>query len=108
MTIGAILFGMCSVANANEVGIASFYWQGQKTASGERFNPNAMTAAHRHYPLNSHIQVTNLSNNKTVILRVNDRGPFVRGRIVDVSRAAASILGFTHRGFTKVKVERIK
>lgn len=83
-------------------GIASYYWQGRSTASGERFNPSALTAAHRSLPFGTKVRVTNLRNGRTVVVRINDRGPFVRGRVIDVSRAAASELGFTGSGVTRV------
>lgn len=97
-------------ALADTVGIASFYGgrhHGGPTASGERFNQNAMTAAHRSYPMGTQVRVTNLRNGKAVVLRINDRGPFVRGRIIDVSRGAASQLGFIGNGLTRVRVERV-
>jgi rare lipoprotein A len=89
-------------------GIASFYGRehhGGPTASGERFNMNAMTAAHRTAPLGSHLRVTNLKNGKSVVVRINDRGPFVRGRVIDLSRGAADVLGFTGAGLTRVAIE---
>jgi len=89
-------------------GIASFYGRehhGGPTASGERFNMHAMTAAHRTAPLGSRLKVTNLKNGKSVVVRINDRGPFVRGRIIDLSRGAADVLGFTGSGLTRVAVE---
>lgn len=89
-------------------GIASFYGgrhHGGPTASGERFNQNAMTAAHRSAPLGSQMRVTNLNNGKSIVVRINDRGPFVRGRIIDVSKGAAQALGFVSAGLTRVKVE---
>ncbi|WP_454916671.1 septal ring lytic transglycosylase RlpA family protein [Xanthobacter sediminis] len=85
-------------------GIASFYWQGQRTASGERFNPGELTAAHRSLPFGTKVRVTNVRNGKSVVVRINDRGPFVRGRIIDVSRAAASHLGFTGHGVARVSL----
>lgn len=85
-------------------GIASYYWQGRSTASGERFNPSAMTAAHRSLPFGTKVRVTNLRNGKAVVVRINDRGPFVRGRVIDVSKAAASELGFTGHGITRVSL----
>ncbi|MEJ1160437.1 septal ring lytic transglycosylase RlpA family protein [Prosthecomicrobium sp. N25] len=97
-------------ALADTVGVASFYGgshHGGPTASGERFNQNAMTAAHRTYPMGTRVKVTNLSNGKAVLLRINDRGPFVRGRIIDVSRGAAAQLGFIGSGVAKVRVERV-
>lgn len=95
-------------ADSDQTGVASYYWQGRGTASGERFNPGALTAAHRSLPFNTKVKVTNLRNGKSVIVRINDRGPFVRGRIIDVSRAAASELGFTGRGLTQVKVAVVR
>jgi rare lipoprotein A len=89
-------------------GIASYYgadFHGRLTASGERFDMNELTAAHKTLPLPSMVRVTNLANGRSVVLRVNDRGPFVRGRIIDVSLRAAQILGFEHRGIARVRVE---
>lgn len=94
-----------------EVGMASWYgpeFNGKKTANGDTFDQNALTAAHRTLPLPSMIRVTNLDNDKTIILMVNDRGPFSRGRILDVSKRAAEILGFHNKGVEKVKVEFLK
>lgn len=102
------------LANANnfvQTGIASWYGPGfhkKKTASGERFNMYALTAAHKTLPLGSQVQVTNLANGKKVTLRINDRGPFYRNRIIDVSKKAAQKLGFISRGETKVKIKVIK
>ena len=89
-------------------GKASYYhdkFEGRSTASGEPYRKSKMTAAHRKLPFNTKIKVTNLANNKSVIVRVNDRGPFVKGRIVDVSKAAAKKLDFINQGVTKVKIE---
>jgi rare lipoprotein A len=82
-------------------------WQGRRTASGERFDKHAMTAAHRSLPLGTRIRVTNLENQQTVILRVNDRGPYGRdrSRVIDVSEDAARRLGFHDRGWVRVKIE---
>ncbi|MDR3496255.1 MAG: septal ring lytic transglycosylase RlpA family protein [Ancalomicrobiaceae bacterium] len=91
-------------------GYASFYGQehhGSQTASGERFNMHAMTAAHRTLPIGTWVKVTNLLNGKSVVVRINDRGPFVRGRILDVSRNAAVELDFIARGVTRVRIERV-
>jgi rare lipoprotein A len=96
-----------SVATANaETGVASVYSteSGSKTASGARLNPGALTAAHRSYPFGSRVKVTNRHNGRSVVLTVNDRGPFVRGRIIDVTPAGAHALGFS--GLTQVTVER--
>lgn len=106
----AIIMGMMMATPALadvEVGKASYYWQGQKTANGERFNPHAMTAAHRRHPFGTMVRVTNLHNNRSVVLRINDRGPFIRGRIIDVSKAAALHLAMTKSGVVKVKVEKL-
>lgn len=93
------------------VGVASFYggkFQGKRTASGEIFNANAMTAAHRSLPFGTLIMVTNLRNGQSVVVRVNDRGPHVRGRIIDLSKAAAKKIGLGHAGSTRVKLEVLK
>jgi len=102
LSLGALAFP--AAADTAQTGIASYYWQGKGTASGERFNPGAMTAAHRSLPFNTKVRVTNLRNGQSVIVRINDRGPFIRGRILDVSRAAAGQLGFTGHGLTKVSM----
>jgi rare lipoprotein A len=83
-------------------GIASFYWTGVKTANGERFDPTQMTAAHRTLPFGTRLQVTNLRTGKSVMVRINDRGPFIEGREVDLSRSAAESLGMLDEGVTKV------
>jgi len=91
-----------------QVGLASWYgsrFQGRRTASGERFDMHANTAAHRTLPLGTQARVTNLRNGKSAIVRINDRGPFGRGRIIDVSRGVAQRLGFRGRGTARVKVE---
>lgn len=92
----------------NTVGLASWYgpgFNGKKTANGERYDQNALTAAHPTLPIPCLIKVTNLENQKTAILRVNDRGPYHGRRIIDVSKKAAEVLGFKHKGTAKVKVE---
>ncbi len=94
----------------DRAGIASWYgrkFQGRRTASGERFNMNALTAAHTTLPLPSLVRVTNLHNGRSIVLKVNDRGPFVRGRIIDVSRRAADLLGFRKRGVARVRVQAV-
>lgn len=102
LTMGALT--LPARADTGQTGVASYYWQGSGTASGERFNANALTAAHRTLPFNTKVKVTNLRNGRSVVVRINDRGPFIRGRIIDVSRAAASELGFTGHGITRVSV----
>lgn len=102
----AALLSLCLVSEASAAsGMASYYSGGGLTACGERFNRNAMTAAHPSYPCGSRVAVTNLRNGKTVILTINDRGPFVRGRIIDVSYMAASYLGMVGSGTAPVNVE---
>jgi rare lipoprotein A len=94
--------------NYDESGIASWYgeeFHGRYTANGEIFNLNAVTAAHDTLPLPSIVEVTNLDNGRSLRLRVNDRGPYVRGRIIDVSRRAAQLLGFEIPGTAKVRVK---
>ena len=88
----------------SESGLASFYWHGQQTASGERFNPGAMTAAHRTRPFGQRVRVTNLSNGRAVVVRINDRGPFIRGRVIDLSRGAASAIGMIGAGVARVRI----
>ena len=97
----------------SQVGIASYYgltdgFHGRRTSSGERMDPWALTAAHRTYPFGTLLRVTNLANGRSVVVRVNDRGPFRRGRVIDVSRAAAKRLGFVSRGLTRVRVEVVR
>jgi rare lipoprotein A len=93
-----------------ETGVASWYgpkFHGKLTASGEVFNQEKFTAAHQTLPWGSRVKVTNLTNGKSVDVRINDRGPFGKGRIIDVSRAAARALGMMGRGLTTVRVERL-
>ena len=90
------------------IGIASFYHSslvGNLTANGERYDEGALTAAHRTLGLGTRVRVTNLENRRSVVVTVNDRGPYAKGRIIDLSRRAARVLGFVHDGVTKVKVE---
>jgi rare lipoprotein A len=89
-------------------GIASYYWQGTKTASGEKFNTNDLTAAHPTLPFGTRLRVTNVSSGQSVTVRVNDRGPFVHGRVVDVSYAAAEELGMVGGGIAKVKLDVVQ
>ncbi|VAV88477.1 Septum-associated rare lipoprotein A [hydrothermal vent metagenome] len=96
--------------NYNRVGTASWYgpnFHGKKTANGETFNQNAMTAAHPTLPLPSVVKVTNLSTGKQILVRVNDRGPFVDNRMIDLSKRAATELGYKSKGTTKVRVEYV-
>ncbi len=89
-------------------GKASFYGydgSGNRTATGERFNPEGLTAAHRHLPFGTRVRVTNTRNGRSVIVRINDRGPFIRGRVLDLSYGAARILGIIRQGIAPVKIE---
>lgn len=88
-------------------GIASIYTD-HRTASGERFCRHSLTAAHKSLPLGSKVKVTNLKNDKTVIVRINDRGPYIKGRIIDLTPAAAAKIGLCYKqGLTRVKVEKL-
>lgn len=90
-------------ASAAGGGIASVYnYSGSKTASGERANPRGLTAAHKTLPFGTKVRVTNQRNGKSVVVRINDRGPFIRGRVIDVTPAGASALGFS--GLTQVSL----
>lgn len=92
-------------------GMASWYgadFHGKKTANGERYDMNALTAAHPTLPMPSYVSVTNVANGRTIVVRVNDRGPYKRGRIIDLSRKAASLLGYHGHGVAKVRVRYLK
>jgi rare lipoprotein A len=94
----------------SNIGLASYYadkFHGRLTANGEVFDADDLTAAHRSFRFGTMLQVTNLKNNKSVVVRVNDRGPHVRGRIVDLSNAAASEIGLGRTGTARVKLEVI-
>ncbi len=93
------------------VGVASYYgpgFHGKKTANGERFDMYELTAAHKTLPFNTKVRVTNLGNKKSVIVRINDRGPFKKGRIIDLSKSAAKKIGLIKTGTAKVKLEILK
>lgn len=92
----------------SETGEASWYgeeFQGNQTANGETYDLNGLTAAHPTLPFGTTVRVTNLNNSKNILLRINDRGPYIGRRLIDVSRAAAKLLGFVHAGTTPVRVE---
>lgn len=91
-------------AATDRVGTASYYLHPQRVASGARFNPSAMTAAHRTLPFGTLVRVKHLENGRTVDVRINDRGPYVAGRILDLSRAAAAVIGMTARGIGRVSM----
>lgn len=88
-------------------GLASYYWQPQRVASGGWFNPNALTAAHKTLPFGTRVRVTNLHNGRSVVVRINDRGPYVRGRVIDLSRRAAQVVGMTGSGVVPVSISRL-
>jgi rare lipoprotein A len=105
----ACAFAPVTAAAFPQVGMGSYYGQelhGRRTASGERFNQSALTAAHRTARFGTWLKVTNLANGRSVIVRVNDRGPFTRGRVVDISAAAARQIGMHGRGVARVRVEQ--
>lgn len=108
--VGLVALATAALADTGgaQEGIASYYGgslHGGPTASGERFNTYAMTAAHRTHRFGTRLKVTNLRNGRSVVVRVNDRGPFIKGRIIDLSTVAAQQLGFAGHGITKVRVE---
>lgn len=96
-----------STAGGTETGMASFYsesYNGKKTANGEIFHSSELTAAHKKLPFGTKVKVTNLSNGKTVKVRINDRGPFVAGRIIDLTRKAAKKIDMINAGVVNVKI----
>ena len=112
------LFPVCGCAathgnaadHRSETGLASYYsshHQGKATASGERYDEHALTAAHRTLPFGTRVRVTNLGNDRSVVLTINDRGPYRKGRIIDVSKRAARELGFVAAGSARVRVDRL-
>jgi rare lipoprotein A len=101
---GAAIMLACSSAAMAESGIASIYaYSGEKTANGEHANPGGLTAAHRTLAFGTHVRVTNQRNGRSITVRINDRGPFVRGRVIDLTPAGARALGFS--GLAPVKLE---
>jgi len=95
-------------AHAASSGVASFYSEGQQTANGEQFDPSELTAAHPSLPFGTRLRVTNMSTGRSVTVRVNDRGPYVHGRVVDVSYSAARALGMVHAGVANVKLDVVQ
>jgi rare lipoprotein A len=113
---GAVLLAGCgtkrpppvSIEPRIQEGVASYIghrYHGRRTASGEIYDENELSAAHPFYPFGTRVRVVNLENGQTVVLEVNDRGPFVDGRIIDVSYIAARKLGFVRKGLAEVRVE---
>jgi rare lipoprotein A len=97
-----------STSQIPTLGLASFYSQDQETASGESFDRRRLNAAHPSLPFGTRLRVTNVMNGKSVTVRINDRGPFVRGRIIDVTAAAAEALGMVNAGVAKVTLNIIR
>ena len=102
-----VLDDVSHAADLKKCGTASWYQLTTRTASGEMANPTKMTAAHRTIGFGQKLEVTNMRNGKKVVVRINDRGPFIKGRMLDVSREAAKRLGFKNAGTTKVCIERV-
>jgi len=120
--IALLWFGFCEYAAAKvfdrpDLGITAVYWgrasyygryfHGRKTASGERFDMHKLTAAHRKFALGTIVKVTNLDNGKYVVVVINDRGPYVKGRSIDLSRGAAKKIGMIRKGVVRVKIEKL-
>ena len=108
-----LFFALATSTNAQQeqFGQASYYsdaYHGKKTASGVKYNKNKFTCAHNDYPFGSTLKVTHLENKKSVTVKVIDRGPYIKGRIVDLSRAAAAKIGLINDGIAQVKVELVK
>lgn len=104
VVMGSVMASLPAAAK-NGCGGASWYALGSRTASGERMNPSRLTAAHRSLRFGTKLRVTNSRNGRSVIVRVNDRGPFVRGRVLDLSKAAANQIGMIRSGHAKVCFE---
>lgn len=107
ITAGLVFLAANAKAAPALCGSASWYALKSRTASGERMNPQALTAAHRSLPFGTKIKVVNQRNGKSVVVRINDRGPFAKGRVLDLSKRAASELGFVRSGHTKVCMKRL-
>jgi rare lipoprotein A len=104
--LGAAMLLPLNAAMADQVGHASWYALTSQTASGEQMNPGELTAAHRSLPFGTKVLVENLSNGRSVVVRINDRGPFIGGRIIDLSKAAATHIGMLGSGTAKVRVTK--
>jgi rare lipoprotein A len=109
--VAVLVAGLLSTTGAyagDQCGGASWYsLPGNRTANGDRMNPSAMTAAHKSLPFGSKVRVVDQRTGKSIQVTINDRGPFVKGRIIDLSKAAATKLGFRNAGHTKVCIERV-
>ena len=95
---------LCALPASAQSGKASWYGSGKKTANGERFNPDGMTAAHRHLPFGTRVRVLDKSSGRSVVVRINDRGPFVGGRIIDLARGPARALGISGVSYVSLQV----
>ncbi len=107
---GHTYYPLSTARGYDETGIASWYgrdFHGKTTANGERYDMRALSAAHKTLPLPSLVRVTNLENGRSIVVRVNDRGPFAKGRLIDLSRAAANALGYARQGTTRVRVQAL-
>lgn len=107
---GQWYYPLQSAAGYDQTGVASWYgrdFHGKKTANGETYNMHAMSAAHKTLPLPTMVRVTNLDNGRAIVVRVNDRGPFVKSRIIDLSYAAARALGYDRKGTARVRVQAL-
>ena len=107
VAVGATVGFQGEARAGSQCGKASWYGSGSRTANGERMNAGALAAAHRTLPFGTQVRVENLGNGRAVVVRINDRGPFVGGRIIDVSKAAASSLGMIGAGVAKVRVAAV-
>lgn len=108
---GKTYYPLKSAKGFIEEGIASWYgpgFHGKKTSNGEKFNQNAMTAAHKLLPFNTKVSVTNLSTGKTIVVRINDRGPFVNNRVIDLAKGAAIKLGIIGSGTARVLIKSLE
>jgi len=108
LILASLLFVLMVVILSSGRGIASIYsnkFKGKKTASGEIYSPKKLTAAHRSLPLGTLVRVINIKNGRKVIVKINDRGPYEKGRMIDLSYEAARRLGITKKGLAKVKIE---
>ena len=103
LAVGSLLSGNAQAAGS-QCGKASWYVMGQTTASGDPMNRNALAAAHRTLPFGTRVRVENLANGRSVIVRINDRGPFIRGRVIDLTRGAAERIGMINQGVANVRV----
>ena len=99
------LFAANEASAYSQTGIASYYYMGKRTANGERYNPDGISAAHRSLPFGTRVKVTHLGTGRSIVVRINDRGPFIRGRIIDLSRGAAGVLGIRGSGVARVRIE---